>query len=147
MQDFIEHKSVPALDGGVFKSDTAISIFDKTRFLSAASRLETSKCKFPNISNGIVNTVDPFLYPFAFAKTRTLRNGTVALHNCVARSGEGEAVKMPREDECAQRDNAKYPNDMAWSRRFQWLPFDVTFERQGSEAPRQVMSLVSPLCD
>ena len=51
---------------------------------------------------------------------------------------------MPSEDECVQDDPAKYPNDMAWSRRFQWLPFDVSFDQRDGGASRYVARFASP---
>lgn len=83
--------------------------------------------------------VDPSLFPFVFEKTKVLRYGPMALSDCIMRCGEGEAVKMPPEGDTCQTDPIKYPNDMAWSRHFQWLPFDVKFEDSGQGASRCVL--------
>ena len=38
---------------------------------------------------------------------------------------------MPSQEDCIQKDPSKYPNEMAWSHRFQYLPFDVKFDKRG----------------
>lgn len=79
----------------------------------------------------VVHVVDPYLFPFAWERTRTLRQDELILSDCISRCGEGETAKMPSQEDCEQKDPAKYPNDMAWSCRFQFLPFDVKFDRRG----------------
>ena len=76
--------------------------------------------------------MDPHLFPFSWEKTRLLRDGRVRLEDCVARCGEGDIAKTPPEEDCNEPDYVKYRNDMAFSRRFQWLPFDVNFDGQGT---------------
>ena len=90
----------------------------------------------PNSDDVIVDVVDPYHFPFVWARTRTLRQGELALSDCISRCGEGEEVKMPSPGECVQHDPAKYPNDMSWSRRFQFLPFDVKFDNKGEGGSR-----------
>ena len=43
---------------------------------------------------------------------------------------------MPPKGDCVQEDKTRYPNDMAWSRHFQWLPLNVNFESRGEGASR-----------
>lgn len=43
---------------------------------------------------------------------------------------------MPSQGDCIEKDPAKYPSDMAWSRRFQYLPFDVKFDNKGQGGSR-----------
>ena len=92
-----------------------------------------------NVQSGTVrDIVDPSLFPFVFEKTKVLRYGPTALPDCIVRCGEGQAVPSPPEGDTCQSDAIKYPNDKAWSRRFQWLPFDVKFENNGQGASRYV---------
>ena len=84
----------------------------------------------------VVHVVDPHLFPFAWEKTRTLRQGELIMSDCISRCGEGETAKMPSQRDCVQDDPAKYPNDLAWSRRFQYLPFDVKFDKRGDGGSR-----------
>ncbi|KAL8799657.1 MAG: hypothetical protein Q9182_005727 [Xanthomendoza sp. 2 TL-2023] len=82
-------------------------------------------------SNGIHDLVDPFQYPYTWERTRTLRQGSVSRTDCILRCGDGGIAKMPPEEDCRQDEFGKYRNDMAWSRRHQWLPFDVRFDDDG----------------
>lgn len=50
-----------------------------------------------------------------------------------------EPVKMPPEGERIQDTPWRYHNDKAWSRRFQWLPFDIDFDNRG-EGPRRYVA-------
>lgn len=84
----------------------------------------------------VVDVVDPYLFPFTWAQTRTLRDGGVNLSDCISRCGEGDTVRMPSQEECVQRDPAKYPSNMAWSRQFQYLPFEVKFDDEGEGGSR-----------
>ena len=88
----------------------------------------------------LVDVVDPYLFSFVFDKTRTLRQGDCNLSDCTQRAGEGEWVKKPSEADCVQTDPAKYANEMAWSRNFQYLPFDVQFSNSGEGNCRSVMT-------
>ena len=122
----------PVLDGGVIKSDTCVDAATKMGFKEATAVLRTHgrgyECE--------VNVVDPCLFPLAWEKTRLLRKGSIPPIDCVARCGEGEAAKMPPEDDCEEPDHGRYRNDMAYSRRFQWLPFDVVFDHGGLSRSR-----------
>lgn len=128
---------IPAIDGGVLKSDhTTFSILKRElQRVTASVRKDVFK-RSSTGDDGVTHTVDPHLFPFAWKRTRTLRNREVTLSDCISRYGQGEAVKAPSQDDCAQKDPAKYPNDMAWSNRFQFLPFDVKFDKRGKGASR-----------
>ena len=62
---------------------------------------------------------------------RTLHFEELTLSDCIQRSGEGQLARQPNETECPEKEPPKYPNDQAWSRRFQFLPFDVKFDEEG----------------
>ena len=126
---------VPAIDGGVVKSDIQIQPYDHESLQRAVRSIGILKPKAT--SNDVaVDIVDPCLFPFAFEKTKTLRRGSLSISDCVRRSGEGELAKMPSEGDCKETDPAKYPNDISWSRRFQYLPFDVRFSDRGDGSCR-----------
>lgn len=138
VHDFVASRIVPAIDGGILKSDSIIdqSLQDELRIAACALRKDLAK---RNEQSGPVrDIVDPSLFPFVFEKTKVLRNGPTALSDCIFRCGEGQAVRSPPEADACQSDPIKYPNDKAWSRRFQWLPFEVKLEHNGQGAPRYV---------
>ena len=139
VQDFVSTRIIPAIDGGVLKSDNSVdqSLKDELRMAASALRKESATW---NAQNGIIkDIVDPSLFPFVFEKTKVLRKGPIALCDCILRCGEGQVVPRPPEADTRQLDMAKYRSDRAWSRRFQWLPFDVKFEQNGQGASRYVL--------
>lgn len=123
---------IPSLDGGVIKSDVCINTTTNLALKKAANVLRRSI----EGHERVVDLVDPFFFPFAWEKTRLLRKGSIRSIDCIARCGEGELVKMPPEDDCNEPDYGRYRNDMAYSRRFQVLPFDVTFDNDGLSRSR-----------
>lgn len=139
VHSFIPSRIIHALDGGVIKSDDSVEISLKDDISNGAARLRNIAVKTEDSENSVLDIVDPYLYPFAFQKTRTLHFDTLTTSECVSRSGEGEPVKKPSSDECVQQEHNKYPNDVAWSNRFQWLPFDVVFENRGAGASRYAL--------
>ncbi|KAL9062283.1 MAG: hypothetical protein Q9161_009825 [Pseudevernia consocians] len=126
------------MDGGVIKSDDIVEVPLKDDIIREAVGVRKNMIKTADREYPVVHVVDPHLYPFAFAKTRTLHFNTLATRNCVLRSGEGEPVKKPSSEECVQKEHNKYPNNVAWSNRYQWLPFDAVFEDRGAGASRYI---------
>lgn len=127
---------IPALDGGVIKSDTCVDEATHTGLKDAAAALRKHQGGSKRSHEHEVDIVDPHLFPFAWEKTRLLRNGWVRPRDCIARCGEGDVAKMPPEEDCKEPDHGRFRNQMAYSRRFQTLPFDVAFDNKGSGAPR-----------
>ncbi len=137
---------VPALDGGVIKSDSCILPLLRTGLQKAIADMDSGR-RTKSDGNILQHPVDPYYCAYAFEKTRTLRSGSLGLENCIASIGQGSTVAMPSEGDCVQSDPAKYPNDRAWSRRFQWLPFDIAFDRSKSWRSRYAASYTSPLSE
>lgn len=129
VEDFQRDGIIPAIDEGVVKSDCRISPILQSGLQNEIACLRKDTC----MQFGSVDVVDLYFFPFTWARTRTLRDGALNLSDCIRRCGEGETVKMPSQGECVQADPAKYPNDMAWSRRFRCLLFDVKFDERGEE--------------
>jgi hypothetical protein len=138
VDNFLRSGFIPAIDGGVVKSDCRISIILKAEVQKTLACLRRDACMQFSTDDMIVDVVDPYLFPFAWERTKTLGTGELVLSDCISRCGEGKTVKMPAEENCAQKDRAKYPSDMAWSRRFQYLPFDVKFDNRGEGGSRSV---------
>lgn len=131
---------IPAIDGGVVKSDNRITSILKNELQKTAAYLQRAARLQLGTDDVVVDVVDPYLFSFAWDRSKTLRGGELNLSDCVSRCGEGETVKTPAKGDCAQKDPAKYPNDMAWSRRFQYLPFDIRFDNRGEAGSRSVTS-------
>lgn len=132
----ISSRFIPALDGGVLKSDDCVESSLRRDLQRATAAMRRDSANSTCSSPGIADIVDPYLFPFVFAKTKTLRDGNLTPNNCISSHGKGEAVKRPSDEDCVQKGRPKYPNNHAWSNRFQWLPFDVQFDERGAGASR-----------
>ncbi|KAL8662433.1 MAG: hypothetical protein Q9202_004754 [Teloschistes flavicans] len=128
VQDWIRTRIIPAIDGGILKSDECVYPSTKTGLQCAIASLR-SQCY--SQESPVHDLVDPFLFPYTWEKTQTLRRGSVSRTECISRCGDGDVVRMPPEADCRQDEFSKYRNDIAYSRRYQWLPFDVTFQDDG----------------
>jgi hypothetical protein len=140
VHDFIPSRIIPSFDGGAVKSDDCVDRLlreDLERAAASLRRAVVEGAKTP--ISAVVDIVDPYLFPFAFGTTRTLREGQIAVEDCIPATGHGEPVKKPLDDERIEKERARYPNTLAWSNRFQWLPFDVTFDNRGAGGPRYVV--------
>lgn len=133
-RDSVGSALIPLLDGGVIKSDVRVDTTTNLALKKAAHVLRRSI----EDDEEILDLVDPFVFPFAWEKTRLLRKGSIRAIDCITTCGEGEPAKMPPEDDCKEPDHGRYRNDMAYSRRFQWLPFDVVFDNDGLGRSRYV---------
>ena len=124
---------VPTIDGGVMKSDARVTGIPLHGVQNAAAALRRDYSKSTKSENNMVsNVVDPYLFAFSWEKARFIMFGhPMTLSDCLERCGDGELLLQPREEDCMEKASYRYPNDMAWSRRFQWLPFDVEFGGQG----------------
>ena len=126
---------IPAIDGGVIKSDGCIPSLTRLALLNAIAVIQSQSPSY-NRDSQVRDIIDPYLFAFAWEKTRALRKGSVLRTDSISRCGEGDIVNAPAEEDCRQEDFSKYRNDTAWSRRFQWLPFDVHFENNGEGRSR-----------
>lgn len=136
VSDFLRMGFIPAIDGGAIKSDRRIPSFLSNELQRTITSLPRHTYVLSTNDDMVVDVVDPHYFPFVWGRTRTLREGRLTLSDCLSRCGEGEEVRMPSSDSCVQKDPAKYPNDMAWSCRFQFLPFDVGFDNKGEGGSR-----------
>ena len=129
-------KAIPAIDGGVVKSDAQIPGTLRNEFQKLIAGLPRRPRKETRLYDGLSHVVDPFLFAFSWEKTRTLQHEALTLSDCVRRSGEGKLARQPTEEECQEKERPRYPNEQAWSRRFQFLPFDLRFDNKGEGGSR-----------
>ena len=90
--------------------------------------------------------IDPSYFPFAFGHTKALNDGQIRRQDSIELCGEGEVVLPPPDEDSALRGKGCYANDRAWSTRYQWLAFDVSWE-DPSSAPyvQSYISNIHPL--
>ena len=105
----------------VLKSDKAIPAHLKESLKQAIARLEDISDKEkdwrPDSEGRILDLVHPSLFPLVYGHSRVLVSSTTNLENCLQIAGRGSIVPVP----------GKYTEEKFWSRRFQWLPCNVSF--------------------
>ncbi len=134
--DFLQTKIIPAIDGGVVKSDTKIPETLRYEFEKLIAGFPRRLRSESRLCDGPSHVVDPCLFAFSWEKTRTLQYEALTLSDCIQRSGEGKLARQPTEEECQEKERPRYPNEQAWSRRFQFLPFEVRFDNKGEGGSR-----------
>ncbi len=142
VQDHYEKGIVPALDGGVVKCDVPVASTILHGIQKASAILRKDYFKPSNSDDSIIsNIVDPYLYAFSWEKSIFLKFGTpMTLTSCLESWDNAALLHQPKADECEEKRRYRYPNDMSWSRRFQWAPFDVEFDGHGDGGCKYIHS-------
>lgn len=138
-KQFEETHIIPALDGGILKSDDLMTLTQKKNILQAVSHLREDSPgpgSFFAKPHRFLKPVDPYLFPFSFQRSRCLKDGTVGRYACIDQCGKGQIAGLPEgakgEYNGSLRGRGCYANDKAWSLQYQWLPFDVRFDKNRS---------------
>ncbi|KAI4088586.1 MAG: hypothetical protein L6R37_008177 [Teloschistes peruensis] len=142
VRDFIASRIIPAIDGGVSKSDDCVPTYTKHDLQQAANLVRKGAIQSTRWHIHTHDIVDPYMFPFIFERTRITGRGAFPMQDCIALCGQGWSARKPPEGDNEQKDRFLYPNDMTWSRCFQWLPFDVSFSARG-EGPSRIMSYIN----
>lgn len=87
----------------------------------------------PNSNEQVLNLVHPSLFPFVYGRTQLLQEGVVGLSDCVESCGKGTVVKEPILHPPERPFSYRHQEDGSarFSTRFQWLPAEVKFKREG----------------
>lgn len=123
---------IPALERGIFKKDDFVTSTQKEKMCQAISHLERDCSYLLPRSDGITKVVDPYLFPFSFDSSKCLKESKIGREESVQQCGRGQIVGLPGGSEGALKGLGCYANDMAWSLRYQWLPFDISFNEETS---------------
>ena len=129
---------VEALDGGVIKSDTAISKELQEALKEAVIPLENvpeeGKDYHPGSDGKVVDLVHPSLFPVIYGRTRVLPDRTIGIEDCLDSMGEGQLLPIPEETEAFPQGGPyrTLPHPAALSTKFQWLPCDVKISEDGT---------------
>ena len=140
MRDFISSRIIPAIDGGVSKSDDCVHTHTKHGLQQATNRFRKGLVRSSPSNTQTHDIVDPYMFPFVFGITKVTGRGPFPMKDCIALCGQGWPARKPPEGDNEQKDRFLYPNDMTWSRCFQWLPFDVSFSAKGEGPSRYALS-------
>ncbi|KAF8061697.1 hypothetical protein FPV67DRAFT_292644 [Lyophyllum atratum] len=138
-------------NGGVMKSDTAVSDSLKEALKAAAAPLEQVPARdldwHPGSDGVVLNLVDPSFFPLTYGRTRVLPDSVTGLDDCIKRSGEGVIIPVPPEDHTVAEPKGGWwgPFNPAppFSRQFQWLPCDV--DLPGGEDKVKIKSYINNL--
>jgi hypothetical protein len=129
---------VSNFDVGVIKTDRAISEELKHALNKAVRPLEdvTEKDYHPGSDGKVVDLVHPSLFPVIYGRSRILKDEVIGLNECLARSGNGEVLRMlpeygariPGYPQFGFAISHTLQRVSPFSRKFQWLPCDVEFK-------------------
>lgn len=128
---------VTVFDIGVVKSDTAISKDLEQALREAAAPFEdvpeNQRDYHPGSNQQVVDLVHPSLFPLIYGRTRILTDRTINLDTCLRSLGQGELLPVPPEDQVgiSSRRWSHRETPCTYSRKFQWLPCDVDFTKEG----------------
>ena len=135
---FAQTGFVQAFDGGVIKSDTAISEelqhALKEAVLPFEEVSEEERDYHPGSEGKVVDLVHPSIFPVVYGRTRVLADRTIGLDDCLNSMGEGELLPIPEAEASPERRQSPYhrrPHPAVLSTKFQWLPCDVKIHEDG----------------
>lgn len=134
---FQESRIIPALDHGVYKSDTTISSALKTSLRASIEHLERgNKDDSTKWSKAVESSiVDPNLYPLYFGRTRYRVSAMSKIEDSIKLCGKGRSRRLLQQEESGSlRGKDCYAIDNAWSTRYQWLPCDIEFDEHTGRA-------------
>ncbi|KAM5469176.1 hypothetical protein MauCBS54593_004528 [Microsporum audouinii] len=140
----LQHKSkmlketglITAFDSGVIKSDSVIPAYLRESLRAAVARLEdvpeTQKDYHPHSDNQVLDLVHPSLFPLVYGRTRIIKDGILDIEDGIAKSGTGEVIPIPADQEIKLQDyigghHLGEKMNHPFSQRFQWLPCDIAF--------------------
>jgi len=98
---FAQTGFVQAFDGGVIKSDTAISEELQHELRAAVRPFESVAQEeidyHPGSEGKVVDLVHPSLFPVIYGRTRVLSDRTIGLDDCLDSMGAGQVLPVPDE--------------------------------------------------
>lgn len=136
---FAQTGFVQAFDGGVIKSDTAISEELQHELRAAVRPFESVAQEeidyHPGSEGKVVDLVHPSLFPVIYGRTRVLSDRTIGLDDCLDSMGAGQVLPVPDEAEASPERRLSpcrtLPHPAVLSIKFQWLPCDVKISEDG----------------
>ena len=119
----------------VLKSDKVIPDELKMQLRRAVAPLEevpeNQKDWHPGSDGTVLDLVHPSLFPLVYGRSRILPDTTIPLDDCLDSIGKGVVAPFPLSATEPDRVTgwSRHESEMLelWSRRFQWLPCNVSF--------------------
>lgn len=135
--DSRQPRAISVYNGDVVKSDTAIPASLKEALKKAIAPLEDIPARHqdwhPRSKEKVLDLVDPSLFPLIYGRSRILPDRLANLDECIKRSGDGEVIAVPPEEETFLRPQIPGGQlfDRPFSKQFQWLPCEVDIHKEG----------------
>ncbi|KAG5652503.1 hypothetical protein H0H81_004816 [Sphagnurus paluster] len=146
-KDFEETWSISVYDGDVVKSDQIVPESLKQALKAAAAPLEQVPAREqdwrPGYHGTVLDLVHPSLFPLIYGHSKILPDSSVGLDDCISRSGEGQIIPVPFEENTPPRRALEYETEYQYSYSFQWLPCNVEFD--GNEGAVKIVSYSNKL--
>lgn len=133
---FHQSQLIPALDHGVYKSDTIIPHALMVTLQGSLIRLErlSKRNLGDNPTGPEFSIVDPCQYPLVFGLTKYYSSAMSNLESCIRLSGRGMSNRSLLAPDVNGSLNGTYQIENAWSTKYQWLPCDISFDEQTGKA-------------
>jgi hypothetical protein len=147
-----EHGFVTTLETGSVcaKSDSLIDADLRAELLAGVKPLLDVKVKdwHPNSNEQVLNLVHPSLFPLVYGRTQVLQKGLVGLSDCVESCGKGSVAPQYYTEPVPNQWGhiMSYEEERTrFSRRFQWLPAEVRFNRTAGTTDVEFTSYINNL--
>ena len=120
-------------NGDVIKSDTAVSPALKERLKEAVSVLEHVPANeqdwHPGSNDQVLDLVHPSLFPLVYGGSRIIPDQIISTEAAMSFCGKGEVlpIRDTAEAEATEKHGPWGSKITPYSRKFQWLPCDLSF--------------------
>lgn len=135
---FHRSQHLPGLDHGVYKSDTIVPLASKIALKDSLIRLERLRREEvgKHHTGPELFIVDPCLYPLCFGLTKYYSSAMSSLESSIRLSGKGRSNRslLSPEVNGSLNERWSYKIENAWSTRYQWLPCDISFDKESRNA-------------
>jgi hypothetical protein len=134
-------------DSGVCKSDTAISAALKSQLSNSVERLSQQAIRQKS-EEGVMNIVDPSLFPLVFGRTKFLDGGQSCGMDANAWSSCAQEDQIVSDRPHVVEGGANWTWEAGgsiWSSKFQWLPCEVKFTGPPGSTDVHISSYINNL--
>jgi len=127
----------------IAKSDAIVPDDLRDALKAAVAPLEDVPDRFkdwhPNSDEKVLDLVHPSLFPLVYGRSRVFAEKCIGLQDCVQFTGKGEVIPTPTED---QKRGIGMEH---FSTKFQWLPCEVAFAKDGAVEIQSYINNLHPV--
>ncbi|KAK6519195.1 hypothetical protein TWF281_003884 [Arthrobotrys megalospora] len=148
-QQFQKEGFVIAIDGDVCKSDTLISEETRLKIIDAIKVLEdipeNQQDWHPGSGGLVLDLVHPSLFPLVYGRSRILEDKVITVDNCLESIGMGVLLEPAGDAVNVSKAKGNISIPHAWSKKFQWLPADISLQEVNGEKTVKFDSYINNL--